>query len=477
MHALYTASMSSSGQANNGLVPADFSSFPGFRKIAAHHQELKKGIAKLLFNSNRVTDDVAILYSPASLHLSAVFDKGLPKLPEWKTQMTGSDLFIYMQCREGLALMLSDLGLSYDVVPTSLLSSDQFFDRGFRVLVLPLNLRLTAAEANTIRKFVQTGGVVLADVFAGLFDEFCQTDHPGVLADLFGVDFPGGIASEQVQLATCTTQDGTELGRLVADGGIQLSTATAHGTTASGTPILTFNRYGSGSAIMLNFLARDYQIWRTAGTELAFRKALNGLLAEADIESYPQVKCVMNFGDKESYPVRVTEVHRYELDGGRYVGLLRHHKLRPDDNVHMADLRLKPVLIHFDQPWHVYEMRSGLYRGHTDVVEDLIYPAQAELYALLPYEVRDFDIAVQYDSAAIMIRGNVSVDKPVTHVFHFELSDPQGRVHGELSRNIVAPQGRFQERFFVGYNEHPQGWSITVRDVASGLERTTTAKF
>jgi len=477
VHALYTASMSSSGQANNGLVAADFSSFPGFRKIAAHHQELKKGLAKLLFNSKRVTDDVAILYSPASLHLSAVFDKGLPKLPEWKTQMTGSDLFIYMQCREGLALMFSDLGLSYDVVPTSLLSSDQFFDRGFRVLVLPLNLRLTAAEANTIRKFVQTGGVVVADVFAGLFDEYCQADHPGVLADVFGVNFPGGIPGEQVRLATSTTQDGTELGRLVADGGIQMTTAKAHGKTASGTPIFTFNRYGNGSAIMLNFLARDYQIWRTAGTELAFRKELNGLLAEAGIESYPQVKCVMNFGEKGSYPVRVTEVHRYELEGGRYVGLLRHHKLRPDDNVHMADLRLKPVMIHFDQPWHVYEMRSGLYRGHTDVVEDLIYPAQAELYALLPYEVRDLDIEAQWDSAAIMVSGKVSVDEPVTHVFHVELSDPQGRVRGELTRNIVAPQGRFQERFFVGYNEQPQGWSISVRDVASGLDRAVTVKY
>lgn len=122
-------------------------------------------------------------------------------------------------------------------------------------------------------------------------------------------------------------------------------------------------------------------------------------------------------------------------------------------------------------------MHPGLYRSHTDVVKNLIYPAQAELYALLPYEVRDLDIDAQWDSAAIMVSGKISVDEPVTHVFHVELSDPQGRVRGELSRNTVAPQGRFQERFFVGYNENPQGWSITVRDVASGLGRTTTVNF
>ena len=264
---------------------------------------------------------------------------------------------------------------------------------------------------------------------------------------------------------------------MVADGGVTLTTAKAHGKTAGGVPILTVNRFGSGSAILLNFLARDYQIWRTAGTEMHFRKALGALLAEAGTDPYPQVKCVVNFGEHKSYPIQVTAVHRYELDGGRYVGLLRHHKLRPDDNVHMADLRLKPVLIHFDRPWHVYEMRRGLYRGYTDVVEDVIYPAQAELYALLPYEVRDLDVDAQWESAAITVSGQIAGDEPVTHVFHVELTDPRGRVRSELTRNIVAPQGRFKQRVFVGYNAKPQGWSISVRDVASGLDRTVALKF
>ena len=477
LHALFIGSIGSPGMEDNALVASDFSAFPGVEKIFAHHRELKKGLAKLLFNATRVTDDVAILYSPASLHASAIFDQGLPKLPEWESQQTAADVFIYMQCREGMAQMLSDLGLSYEVVPTSQLSGKQFLERGFRVLVLPLNLRLTAAEADTIRQFVEAGGVVLADVFAGLFDERCQANHPGVLADVFGVTFPGGIPGSRVKLATGTTPDGTELGRMVADGGITLTTAQAHGNTTDDTPIFVVNRFGGGSAILLNLLARDYQIWRTAGTEMPFRQTLAALLAEAGIDSYPQVKCMVNFGKQKEHPIQVTEVHRYELDGGRYVGLLRHHKLRPDDNVHMADLRLKPVMVHFDRPWHVYEMRRGLYRGYTDAVEDFIYPAQAELYALLPYEVRDLDVDAQWESAAITVSGQITADEPVTHVFHVELTDPHGQIHRELTRNIVAPQGRFQQRFFVGYNEQPQGWSISVCDVASGLDRTVTVKF
>ena len=263
---------------------------------------------------------------------------------------------------------------------------------------------------------------------------------------------------------------------MVADGGITVTGAQAHGKTTEGTPILTVHRYGKGSAIVLNVLARDYQIWRTAGTEMPFRQALGTLLTEAGVQPYPDVKCTVNIGEKNEHPIQVTEVHRYELDGARYVGLLRHHKLRPDDNIHMADLRLKPVMIGFDQPWHVYEMRSGLYRGYTDKVEDLIYPAQAELYALLPYEVRDLEAHAQWDAGAIILSAEIvpgqSQVQPVTHVFHVEVTDPTGRVRREYARNVMAPNGSCRERFFTGYDTQPEGWQVTVRDVASGMERT-----
>lgn len=399
----------------------------------------------------------------------------LPAAPEWTDQQTASDLFLYMQCWEGLTYLLGDLGLSFDVVPSSQLSGEQFLERGFRVLVLPFNLRVTAAEAETIRRFVEAGGILLADAFPGLLDEACRPDYPGVLAEVLGVRFAGAIPGPQVKLAPATTEDGTELDWVVADGGLTLAGAQASGKPENGTPIFTVHRYGQGSAIVLNVLARDYQIWRTAATEMPFRAAVGRLLADAGIELYPDVKLVVGTGGLFEHPIQVTEVHRYEPDGAKYVGLLRHHKLRPDDAIYMADLRPKPISIEFDHQAHVYDIRGAMYRGHTDTIEDMICPARAELYALLPYDVRDLQAQAQWDSGAINLSAQIlprePQTQPVTHIFHIDAIDPEGQVHPALCRNVLAPNGQCNERIFVGYSTKSGMWNITIRDVASGMTK------
>jgi len=240
--------------------------------------------------------------------------------------------------------------------------------------------------------------------------------------------------------------------------------AQARGKTENGTPIFAVHRYGQGSAVLLNVLARDHQIWRTAATEMPFRAAVGRLLADAGIELYPDVKLVVGTGGLFEHPIQVTEVHRYELDGAKYVGLLRHHKLRP-----------KPISIEFNHQAHVYDIRGAMYRGHTDTIEDMIYPARAELYALLPYEVRDLQAQAQWESGAITLSAEIvsgkSEAQPVTHIFHIDAIDPEGQVHPALSRNVLARNGQCNERIFVGHNAKCGMWNITIRDVASGIRK------
>ena len=480
VHGLYYGNIARPNDKLNVLLGPDLSYLEGMAKIAAHHKELKSGIAKLLFNADRVNDGVAMVYSPASLNVSAVFDQGLPKAPGWDGQGTGSDLMIYMQSWEGFMYLLRDLGLSFDVVPSSQLRDGQFLQGGFRVLVLPLNLRITEAEANTIRQFVSGGGLLIADAFPGLFNERCRADHLGVLADVLGVEFAGEIPGAKVQREAATSNGGVELARVVVDGGMTLAGAQANGETEGGTPILIAHEYGQGHAILLNVLARDYQIWRTAGTEMPFREAVGQLLADAGIDPYPFIKCMVSTGAASQHPIQVTGVYRYELDGANYVGLLRDHKLRPDEPTYMADLRAKPVTIKFDHQAHVYDIRRAMYRGHTDAIDDMVYPARAELYALLPYEVRDMTVQTEWAEGAIMVNAQIvpgdATTPLVTHVLHLEVTDPKGRLRGELTRNLIAESGRCSERLFVGYNAELAGWRITVRDVASGMVRKVSAR-
>ena len=462
------------------LLAADLTPLPGVAKIHANITELKRGTAKLLFNAERTNDGIAMVYAPSALHASVVFDQGLPRDPQWEGQPGSSHQTIYMQCWEGMAYMLRDLGLSFDVIPAKHIRANRLLARGIRMLVMPLNLQVTEEEAAAIRNFVDAGGVVVADAMPGFFDDHFGAAHEGVLSDVFGVTYPGGIPDQRVRFESMATNEGVELPDAAVDTGISSSESRAMAHSAGGTPTILVNRVGNGTGILLNVLARDYQIWRTTATELPFREVLGRVLGQAGIKPYPGLKCSVNEGSDSEHPLQATEVHRYALGRGRYVGLLRHAKLRPDGPVFMADLRPKPVWIRFEQTAHVYDVRRGMYRGYGDRIEDMIYPARAELYALLPYEVRGLHMRCDQTGGTADVSGHIVTDNDhvtTDHVFRIEFTEPNGRYRPELSANLIGSDGRFQHRVFVGYNATPGDWTVKVRDVATGTVREAMIRF
>ena len=455
------------------ITAPDLGPSTGFAKIRRNLRELKAGPAKLFMNADRITDGVALVYSPESIHATAAL-KGLPKAPEWDEGLqTAADRLLYMQSWEAMSSLLGDMGLSFDVIPSSHLEGDRFLSRNFRVLVLPMNVHINPRQAQTITRFVRSGGILIADAFPGLFDGQCDANQEGVLAECLGVRFPGGIPGPTLRQQEAHLKDGSELGTVVAEAGIIPTAAVQLGQTADATPVFLVNSFGKGQAILFNIMIRDYQIWRTMSTELPFRQTVARLLSESGIT--PAIRIDVTNRDKTVSPLQASEIHRFRLGNTEYVGLLRHAKLRPDESVYMADQRPKAVWITFDRKAHVYDVRHRVYRGLTNKINDMIYPARAEVYALLDYEVVDLDVRCQWTAGAIVLSAGIipggSGIIPDTHVFRVEFTDPDNRVRPELAQNIVAPKGQFTKRFFMGYNTAPQGWRVKVRDVASGTVR------
>ena len=472
LHGLYYGGQSQLYNAERLLGP-DLGPVKGVAKIFDNIAELRRGIAKLLFAAERQGDGIAVVYAPENVHAAVAFERGLPKSANWNGLPTGSDLYSYMQSFEGLTYLLSDIGFSYDVIPSSQLSSASSLGDRWEAIVLPQHLRVTEDQAECLRQFVRGGGTLIADAFAGVLDGRCRADHSGVLGDLFGARFGGGIPDSTVVLMqTGAAADKSDLGRLVVDSSVVRDGARALGATADGTPILLSNRYGQGRAILLNVMIRDYQIWRTLSTEVPCRDAVAALLAdEAGLE--PAIGCeVAALYEDQTHRVQATEFHRYTLGGGEYVAFLRHPKLRPDSAVYMSDLRPKPAWITFGRTAHVYDVRRAMYRGRTDRVEDVVYPGRAEVYALLPYEVRGLVATASLADGALKVEARVVPGDPeaapVPHVFHIEVLDPRNRIRPELTRNVIGEMGRCRERFFLGYNAMPGTWRAMVRDVATG---------
>ncbi|MEA3364632.1 MAG: alpha-amylase family protein, partial [Candidatus Hydrogenedentes bacterium] len=477
LHGLYYGGNSPSYFEERLLCP-DLGPTVTFDKILDNLSELRSGTAKLLFNAEKQHDCIAVLYSSPSLHHVALFQDPLPKAHEWEGQATAADEFLYMQEWEGLTLLLRDLGYDFNVVSWKALEDSSFLDMGYRVLALPLTLRLSESQAEAIRQFVEGGGVIITDVFTGTFDGRSRLSDGGMLADVLGVRLAPALPGDRLVMDSAELLDGPPLGEMAVDMNVMAKTAQARAFTASGAPLMFVHKFGEGHTILLNTLVRDYQIWRTLGSEMPFRDAVGALLNEsAGSTPFVEIQVEVRGKDTPSHRIQAAEVNRYKLGDGEYVGILRHPKLRPDDSIWMADQRPKPAWVTLPHEAHVYDMRRGMYRGFTNRFEDVFYPGRAELYALLPYEVVDIAIQVGRDGEAFAVSGVVEVAaagdvKPTHHVVHLRVRDPQGHDHSELARNVLAKNGRFNERFFLGYNASGGSWTVSARDAAAGIEKT-----
>ena len=455
------------------LLGADLGLMPMYERLMVTIDELRGGIAKLVFNAERLDDAVTITFSRPSNHLTMLLPQDLPWAPEWQGQFTGSPNFVYMQHWEAMSALLSDLGLSYRVARCSDLADPPLDTSACRLLVLPLNLRVSEQEAEAIRTFVEEGGVVLADAFPGWFDERARLAN-GALADVFGVSAQGRIPGAEARERTAATTSGDFLGKLTVASPLTLNGAVPHALADDGTPLLLVNQFGKGHAVLLNVLSRDYQIWRTLGTETAFREAVADLLEEVTAPK-ATVRCEVKVrGDDTLHRLAGCETHRYRLGDATYVGLVRTAKMRPDDMLYLADNRPKPVWIQFSEPAHVYDVRRGVYRGFVERFDDVMYPGRTEFFALLPYEVRGVDVECSPIPGGTRVKAKVCIDadrKLTTHVFRVEVFNPKGNERRELARNVLAERGKIEQDLFVGYGASPGQWRVRVKDVATGTVR------
>ena len=474
-----------------GVLAPDLGPLHGYGKALEGVQELKSGIAKLLFNAERQNDRIAVLYSQGSLNATAFLGgtneaTGMPSLPkpeEWSgvEAWSGGDDHVYMNSWEGLTNLLRDVGFGYDVVSDDCLKEGVLKRDGIGMLVLPLGIRVDERTAEAIREFVREGGVVLADFAPGLFDGAMRPVAGGVLADVFGVQSPAGlpqVALEQVMLDGSaadrlgeSVEGLSSLGTWLSATDLTPAGATALARNGRGTSVPMLHEYGQGKAILLNALARDYQVWRTLGTEMPFRQSVAGALRWAGF--VPRVECGVHAGPHGRRPLQATERVRFVDGAAEYVGILRDFALRPDERILFSDMRAHPTTIDFGREAHVYDVRRGVYRGYRRQIEEMIHPARARLYALLPYEVRELEGEAEYlpEAGRLNVRAQlVTADGslPDRHVVRMEVTDATGRVREEYAENCLVEQGELSRSVPLGYDPPPGVWRVDLRDVASG---------
>ena len=431
--------------------------------FAKVHSQMNRGIVKALIHAQRSEQSVLLHYSYPS-HCVA-------NLLNCEYQLNAT--------RRGFIDSLEGRGTQYRFASGSQIEKGLLGDPQYKMLILTHSFALSDAEAAAIRRFVEAGGVVLADLRPGITDEHGKKRPRGLLDDLFGVNAARAkLTLAKTSLRSRTPIAGLTLGKnQVTTTAIELglipTTAKPAGfDPASKTPVLLVNRVGNGAAILLNCnIFTDYG-------KLARGRDLPGLSQQVklldDITAtalkLAGIKPIVELTADDGKPIPLKYFARF--DAGQkvtYLGVL--HRGKPSHPTRMVTLKLPAK-------YNVHDILADSLTPQTDSVRFPMPGIMAKVFALVPYAVN----AIETDLPATArpgqtVRFRISInasETPDDHVVRMEVSGPDDKDRWYLADNILVPAAGVQLALPFAFNDPPGKWTVRLRDITSGkrLERT-----
>jgi hypothetical protein len=258
-------------------------------------KEVQGPVSRLIVDGQFAHDPVAIYYSQPSIQVTWAMDASVHR-GTWPNRSSSMDngLSTSNLTRIGWLKTLEDLGIQAKFIHQDHLLGGALEKEGYKVLVLNRALCLSDAEAAAIRAFAAKGGVVIADMLCGVFDEHGKARAAGALDGLFGVkhDLAKGLLGGK----TLTEVDGERGGSFseknwAVEGSSMLSElpvverglsadgrATAARGTSDGAALVR-----SGKHAYLNLSPVGYLLQRPEGKGAAWTETVASLLRESGV--------------------------------------------------------------------------------------------------------------------------------------------------------------------------------------------------
>jgi len=419
-------------------------------------QEIVDGLGQLAAASEADLDGVALLHSEGSTYTQ-----------RW---MPASD---YNKSHEAWLQVFSDLGVQASYVTTRQMLAGRLRRGDIRVLVMPAISALSDGEAAEVRRFVEGGGVVIADDPPGLFDGFGRPRPHGVLDDVFGVrtawkELKAASAAVDAAPDADAMFAGLHLPRTTVFVGPKAESARVCGR-AGDAPVLFRHAAGDGLAVLLGARITAYTGWRKQGTETPLRLLILRLLEAGGVEQYASVE------DPSGRPVRAVRQVRYRRGDCRWIGLLRVAGF--DDNRPIdAFVRLR------SRAW-IVDLRTGRRFGWTRRVPVRLAPGRGVVLGVLPRSVTGLHVVAPgrvIAGADVPIRARLNgpwwrfgrTPRLSGLVWRLHVTGPDGVLRRFYcdTRYTDGPSAEFRVPF--AWNDPPGRWRIEVRCVSAGVRRT-----
>lgn len=347
----------------HGWLAPDLRPYQAVKELLADTQIVRDGFGDILLRSSMQDDGIGILYSYPSTFAH--------KLDE------GAGFGDYEKTHQSWHKVVRNLGLQFSYVTDRMLRLSEFDPNRYSVLILPRAEAIGDKEAQVIREFVEGGGLVVADLRPGIYDDHCKKREKGVLDELFGVRRVGFLKAKTL------VARGQKMS-VALDPGIAAVVGRGRATAdLDGVPALILRKVGKGHALLFN---GDLNLLKSAAVEILSRFAIKSkgarqaaLFDDAPLGlillSLAGIKADIALKKEDGSAMRDVEVFRWENGKNEIMGLFRQGG------------KSEPVTVSLSKAGYVYDLRNRESLGYVRKFRTEILPNRASFFAVSPKPV------------------------------------------------------------------------------------------
>ena len=389
---------------------------PYFRDISDEVLTIQRGIGRLTMAAKPHRSKVAMLWSPRNHYISRLQpfeENGFSGT--WMSNVS----VIGGAVSDALSLMNSIRIRPTIIAPEDVVAGD-LQRRGFKALILPYNKGMSRQEAAAIRKFVEAGGLLIADNDPATYSQHGRKLDKPELADLFP-------ATDQNHVQT----------------------------------------YGKGHAAYLPNVINGYTD-RLENDDHSGADIVAELLAK-----HAAQRPLIQLLDQNDKPRRDTLMRVFHNGETTLVGLLRAQTAAAD---HVARTTVKLPAVR-----HIWDVRSQTYLGQTDTLR-INLDQQPRFLALLPDDPGTIRLQAHtavVPGATLTLRGSVGAAQPdgdtaVSHAIHVTVFSPGGAELEWHRRNVVFRGSAISVDLPISLSAAPGRYRIVVEHAITGATSETT---
>jgi len=458
------------------------------RDMGSAFESLKlEGVGKLLMESQRLGDGIAIHYSMASVHGASILGYHQRSSDDDEEGPKETSLG-FPANRDGWVRTIKDLGLQFDFVSSAQVEQGNLASGKYKVLILPLSLALSPSEIKNIKSFVQAGGVVISDAAAGLMDHHCAWQPNGPMNELFGITSPDSnkraFMAGDGQLVV--TNEGARWG-LGANNLSGLTSAEPYITAAGGTPLIRIGktdavitrRIGKGRTIYLNIIFDKYPKLRAEKFGGANHRTLvDSLLDHAGVRPAVQV---MSADDRRLTQAQVAryrfsdaEILTVVKDNVSVAGIVGRDGVTIYNDAALGQIARQEITIKLPNKFYVTDVRSGRRLGYTDVVHSSVVVGDAAVLSLSPAENKLALSGPPSSSRGEHIAFKLSSSLSGPRLIRCHVVAPNGLKLPAYARNVLFDKTATKFVLPSALNDLAGVYIIRATDVVSGATAETT---